>query len=436
MKKKIIKVKKQLKKSKSLPKKRKVNKKRVLIESSNEPTKRPFINIKVVGIGGGGGNAISRMSRDFNVKGVQFIAINTDIQDLDHCDAHKKIHIGKFVTKGMGAGMNPDLGEQAAEENRAEIAEALKGADMVFFAAGFGGGTGTGATPIIAEIAREGGALTAAIITKPFTFEGNARRQIAEEGFVRLKDKVDTLLIIPNDRIFNIIDNDTPIIKAFEKIDEILKSAVQGVAEIITVAGVVNVDFADVKTVMSRAGMAVIGVGVASGPERAMKAVTQATNSPLLENSIDNARGVLFGVSGGKDLKMVEINEAAKLITEHVDPSAKIIFGAYHDKKLKEGQLKIILVATGFSGSGLRTEIDSLGLFNSKKGFVGLSGSLKEPLDVTPEESKRELLPGKIESSLKDPTEKAKKIFTKDSEQAKKDDDFWDVPTFLRRKKK
>ncbi len=247
-------------KIKKRPSKRHIKTRRV--KTSGERAKQPLVRIKVIGVGGAGGNVVTRMSRDFPVKGIEFVAVNTDLQDLERTDADKKIHIGKFITKGMGAGMNPELGEQAAEENRGEIADVLKDTDMVFIAAGFGGGTGTGAAPVIADIAREAGVLTVAVITKPFTFEGSLRRQIAEEGILKLKDKVDTLLIIPNDRIFNIIDNDTPILKAFEKIDEILKGAVQGVSEIIASAGLINVDFADVRSVMSRAGLAVIGVGV------------------------------------------------------------------------------------------------------------------------------------------------------------------------------
>ncbi len=415
-------------------KKVKKRKRRVVKDKTrrSEKIKKSLIRIKVVGIGGAGGNVVTRMSRDFPIKGVEFIAVNTDLQDLEHTEADRKIHIGKFATKGMGAGMNPELGEQAAEENRAEIVEILKDTDMLFLAAGFGGGTGTGATPIVADIARENNILTVAVITKPFTFEGTQRRQIAEEGVLKLKDKVDTLLIIPNDRIFNIIDNDTPILKAFERIDEILKSAVQGVSEIIASAGLVNVDFADVKTIMTRAGLAVIGVGIASGPERGMKAVTQALNSPLLETSVDNARGVLLGVAGGRDLKMVEINEAAKLITEKADPGAKIIFGAYYDKKLKSGQIKVILIATSFNGLSLRSDIDTFSLFAPERRTGSLLNKRAEPIEEK-EESREQGASKK--GLIREPLEKSKEVMGGGRE-VKKSDDFWDVPTFLRRKKR
>jgi cell division protein FtsZ len=314
--------------------------------------------IKVVGVGGGGNNAVSRMYDCFP-RSVDLIAINTDIQDLNQTNARKKIHIGKNLTKGLGTGMNPDLGRQAAEENRSEIAESLKGADMVFITAGQGGGTGTGAAPVVAETAKELGILTIAVVTKPFSFEGPQRNRIAQEGVVKLKDRVDTLIVIPNDRIFSIINKDTSLIKAFEAIDEVLKNSVMGITELIMSPGIVNVDFADVKTIMSEAGSAMIGIGVSGGQDRAVKAAGQAINSPLLETTIDGARGVLFSVSGHRDLKMNEINEVARLISESVDQSAKIIFGAYHDRKLNKGQMKVTLVATGFNGD-----------LGSKNGFL------------------------------------------------------------------
>lgn len=381
------------------------------------PKPKSLVRIKVVGVGGGGGNVITRMGSDF-VRGVEFIAINTDAQDLEHCEAKQKIHIGRMATRGMGAGMNPDLGRQAAEENQTDIVEALKDADMIFLTAGFGGGTGTGATPVVADIARESGALTVAIITKPFAFEGSQRARIAEEGILRLKDKVDTMLVIPNDRIFSVIDNDTPILKAFEKIDEILKSAVAGVTEVISSNGLVNVDFADVRAIMANSGTAVVGVGVAGGKERSIKAATQSVNSPLLETSIDGAKGVLFCIAGGRDMKMVEVSEIAKIITENVDPGAKIIFGAYNDRKLKSGQIKVILVATGFNGLSLKRE-DSLSLFTSPE-------TLRKRL-VKDDDSRIEL---KTDSLSEEQPKKAA------VETAKKDDDVWDIPTFLRKKKR
>ncbi|MBI2506588.1 MAG: cell division protein FtsZ, partial [Candidatus Colwellbacteria bacterium] len=383
----------------ALPKKRAHRRARRKIAQQSSSRGKHFVRIKVIGIGGGGGNAITRMRRDFHARGVEFVVINTDLQDLESCDASRKLHIGRALTKGMGAGMNPELGQQSAEENRSEIAEVLQGADMVFLTAGFGGGTGTGATPVVAEVAREMGILTAAIVTKPFAFEGAARGRIAEDGLTRMKGKVDTLLIIPNDRIFNIIDKNTPVVKAFEKIDDILKSAVQGVAEIITASGLINVDFADVRSVMTEAGLAVIGVGYGGGADRAVKAIGEAINSPLLDISIEGARSVLFGVAGGRDLKMTEINEAAKIITDAVDPEAKIIFGAYNDRKLKNGQIKVIIIATGFNGMAMRRE-EPLNLFNvqlepmadslsklpepNKRARIGRAGTNAETTPKTP----------------------------------------------------
>ncbi len=395
-------------KNRKSPKKRKI--------ASHGPPK-PFIKVKVVGIGGAGGNVITRMGRD-SMRGVEFIAINTDAQDLEYSDAKQKIHIGRVITKGMGAGMNPEMGRQAAEENQANISEALQGADMIFLAAGFGGGTGTGATPVVADIARETGALVVAIITKPFTFEGSQRIRIAEEGIIRLKDKVDTMIVIPNDRVFSVINNETPILKAFEKIDDILKSAVVGVTEVITSAGLVNVDFADVKAIMGDSGTAVVGVGVSEGKERSIKAATQAVNSPLLETSIDGAKGVLFCIAGGRDLKMVEVSEIAKIITENVDPGAKIIFGAYSDRKLKTGQIKVTLVATGFNGLSVKRD-SNLSLFIDK--------DAREALEIKKEEPKLNF------TKEVDNSEPLKKI---EAESVKKDDDVWDIPTFLRKKKR
>lgn len=400
----------------------------------NAPGGRPFVRIKVAGVGGGGGNAISRMSDDF-MRGVDFVAINTDAQDLEYCGAKQKIHIGRVITKGMGAGMDPELGKQAAEENRGEIAETVKDADIIFLTAGFGGGTGTGATPVVADIARENGVLTVAVVTKPFLFEGTVRARIAEDGINELRNKVDTLLVIPNDRIFNIIDNDTPVIRAFEKIDEILKSAVQGIAEMISSTGLINVDFADVKAIMANAGEAVIGVGLSSGQGRAVKAVKQAISSPLLERTIEGARGVLFAIAGGRDLKMSEINEAAKLVSESIDSNAKIIFGAYNDRKLKAGQVKVVIVATGFTGAFSTPSSRSLELFAPE---VVKSSAMTAPCEKEPE---AERLPTVTPPKVKEETS----IFLDDDDlmpspasenKERTDEDFWDIPAFLRRKKK
>lgn len=310
-----------------------------------------MVTIKVVGVGGGGGNAVSRMAKDF-LRGVEFIAINTDQQDLDHCEVKRKIYIGRNLTRGLGTGMNPDLGRQAAEENRSEIAEALRGADLIFLSAGLGGGTGSGASPIIAEVGKQSGALVIAVVTKPFAFEGSQRSRVAEEALLKLRDKVDGLIVVPNDRIFSIISKDTPIMKAFQAIDEVLRNALKGLAELIVAPGIINVDFADVKSVMQDAGTAIVGIGIASGPDRAVQAVQAAMNSPLLEMSADGAHGVLLGISGGRDLRMTEINDAARLVAQTVDPTARIIFGAYHDRKLRPTQIKITLVATSFPNGG------------------------------------------------------------------------------------
>lgn len=324
-----------------------------------QPDIETFAKIKVVGVGGGGGNALSRMIAS-NIKGVDFIAINTDAQDLHHSGAPQKIHIGKNLTRGLGAGMNPEVGRQAAEENRDEIQDALKGADLVFITCGLGGGTGTGGAPVIAQAAKDGGALTIAVVTKPFAFEGTQRKQIAEDGLAMLKEKVDTIITIPNDKILDIIDRNTPVLEAFNIVDDVLKQGVQGISDLITVPGLVNVDFADVKAIMQNAGPALMGIGRGSGDDRALMAAKSAINSPLLEISIDGASGVLFNVSGGPDLSMSEINDAAKIITESIDPNARVIFGAVIDESLKKGEIKVTVVATGFDGLLMKKEHEEI----------------------------------------------------------------------------
>jgi cell division protein FtsZ len=306
-----------------------------------------FARIKVVGVGGGGGNAITRMI-DAQLKGVEFVAINTDAQALHHSRAAEKVHIGKSLTKGLGAGMNPEVGRQAAEESREDIQAVLKGADMVFVTCGLGGGTGTGAAPIVAETARELGALTVGVVTRPFSFEGAKRGTIAEEGLEALKERVDTIITIPNDKLLSIIDKKTSLVNAFKIVDDVLRQGVQGISDLITKPGVVNVDFADVKAVMSNSGSALMGIGIASGENRAAEAAKAAANSPLLELSIDGAKGVLFNVSGSTDITMLEINEAANIITESIDPEARVIFGAVLDEQIGKGEIQITVVATGF----------------------------------------------------------------------------------------
>ncbi len=306
-----------------------------------------FARIKVVGVGGGGNNAISRMI-DAKIKGVEFVAINTDAQALHHSKAGEKVHIGKNLSKGLGAGMNPEIGRQAAEENRDEIQDVLKGADMVFVTCGLGGGTGSGAAPVVAETAKELGALTVAVVTKPFSFEGAQRRSIGEEALQNLKDRVDSLITIPNDKLLSIIDRKTTLINAFKIVDDVLRQGVQGISDLITKPGIVNVDFADVRAIMADSGSALMGIGIASGDNRATEAAKAAINSPLLEISIDGAKGVLFNISGSSDLGMLEINEAANVITESIDPNAKVIFGAVIDDQVKKGEIIITVVATGF----------------------------------------------------------------------------------------
>ncbi len=311
-----------------------------------KPIIETFAKIKVVGIGGGGNSAIQRMVEK-GIRGVDFVAINTDVQALHYNKAGEKLHIGRSVTRGLGAGMNPELGKQAAEESQNEVRDILKGSDMVFITCGLGGGTGTGAAPVVAEIARDLGALTVAIVTKPFSFEGGQRKTIAERGFAELADKVDTIITVNNDKLLQIIDKKTSLLDAFASADEVLRQGVQGIAEIITIPGIINVDFADVKAVMSQAGSALMGIGTASGENRAVDAAKMAINSSLLDMSIDGARGIVFTISGGAGLGMNEVNDAAKVITASADPEAKIIFGAVIDEKLKD-EIKVTVVATGF----------------------------------------------------------------------------------------
>ncbi|MDD5145145.1 MAG: cell division protein FtsZ [Candidatus Pacebacteria bacterium] len=305
------------------------------------------IKLKVVGIGGSGGNAVSRMKK-CKIQGVELIALNTDAQDLSKIDADVKIRIGGKLTQGLGAGMNPEIGKKSALESREEIAKALQGADMIFITCGLGGGTGTGASPIVAEVAKETGALVLAVVTKPFSFEGQVRQRIAEEGYQKLKEKVDTLISISNDKLLSILDPDIPLINAFWICDDTLKQAVQGISDLISLPGIINIDFADVKAIMSDSGTALFGVGRAQGEGRAKKAAMAAINSPLLDISIKGAKGILFNISGGKDISLVEIDELAKVITQEINPGARIIFGAIQDEKLKKGEIKVTAIATGF----------------------------------------------------------------------------------------
>lgn len=312
-----------------------------------------FAKIKVIGIGGGGCNAVNTMITTSQVQGVDFIGVNTDAQALLTCSATIKIQIGEDLTKGLGAGGNPDIGKQAAEESRDKIRDALESTDMVFITCGEGGGTGTGAAPIIAEVAKELGALTVAVVTKPFAFEGARRMVAAEDGLLNLKEKVDTLIVIPNQRILDVVDKKMTLLEAFKIVDSVLGQGVTGISDIITLPGLINVDFADVRTVMSNAGSALMGIGNGVGENRATTAARMAISSPLLELSIEGAKGVLFNITGGADLTMAEVDEAAKLIAASVDTDANIIFGATIDEQMVD-QVKITVVATGFDETKMR----------------------------------------------------------------------------------
>jgi len=367
--------------------------------------------IKVLGIGGGGGNAISSMIADGGINGVDFVAINTDAQALLNNKAPIKIQIGENLTKGLGSGGDSDVGRQAAEESKEKIVEELTGVDMVFLTCGEGGGTGTGASPIIADIAKELGILTVAVVTKPFDFEGSKRKFAADEGTRSLRDKVDTLIIVPNQKVLQIIDKKTTILEAFKKIDSVLHQGVKGIAELITQPGLINVDFADVKSIMSQSGTALMGIGVGSGEKRAMAAIKQAISSPLLDIAIDGAKGVLFNVIGGPDLTMSEIDEAASIIAKTVDPDADIIFGAVIDDRMID-QIKITLVATKFDNQRLN-------LFKFKK------NTLAEEVRAVEEKPQEQI-------DIATETELSEENLPKD--EFNDDDSEFDVPAFLRKK--
>jgi cell division protein FtsZ len=385
------------------------------------PPRAPIAHVKVIGIGGAGGKIISRMMEGDRMRGVEFIAINTDAQDLDRVMAHKKIYIGRALTKGLGAGMNPEIGKQAAEENRSEIGEALEGADVVFVTAGMGGGTGTLGASVVAEVAKEKGILTVAMVTKPFAFEGAQRSSIAQDGLHRIKDKVDSLIIIPNDRIFSLIDKETSIVKAFGFVDEILKQAVLAVTEVVNVPGIINVDFADVKAILRDAGTTLIGIGMSAGQERSVKAVNGAIRSPLVEISIDGAKGVLFTVAGGKDLKMSEINDIAKAVTSNLDPNAKVIFGAYYDKTLKDKSLKVTVVATGFNGVVSASRLTPTLFFSSGE-------KVSDVPDILSKKEKQQ--------ERGEDRQHATKEKEKEPKAALDQEEPWEIPAFLRKKKK
>lgn len=381
------------------------------------PEIEAFARIKVIGVGGSGSNAVNHMVRT-KVGGVEFIAVNTDAQDLHHSLAPKKIHVGKNLTHGLGTGMNPDLGHKAAEETLEDIQNAIKGADMVFIACGMGGGTGTGASPVVAKAARDQGILTIGVVTKPFSFEGAQRMRLAEEGIVNLSKDVDALIVIPNDRLLQIIDKNTSAQNAFAICDETLLQAVQGISDLITTPGIINVDFADIKSVLEDAGSALMGIGRATGENRSVEAARGAINSPLLDMSIDGAKGVLFAISGGDDLSMIEIQEAANVITESIDPDARVIFGAIRDNRLKKGEVKITVIASGFA-AGMNS-----GGSTQTAPKMKLFGNDEAPAKKQPEEEKKG-----INNDL------GLVMNNKKETPAEDEENDWSMPAFLRRNK-
>jgi len=371
------------------------------------PQSTNFAKIRVIGIGGGGGNAVGSMIDHGSIQGVDFVALNTDAQALLRNKADTKLQIGENFTKGLGSGGNPDIGQQAAEESVEKIKHLIEGSDMVFLTAGMGGGTGTGATPVVARVAKEVGALTVAVVTKPFMFEGTRRMVAAEEGIEELKDKVDTLIVIPNQRILDVVDRKLSLLDAFKVADSVLTQGVQGISEIITMPGLINVDFADVRAIMSNAGSSLMGIGSGIGENRAQTAARSAISSPLLEISMEGARGVLFNIVGGQDLTMTEVDEAAKIISNAADPDANIIFGATIDETMHD-QIRITVVATGFDQTKQRLQQ-----------FV---------IEQTPTHN--------IGSNtiLPETNQPAQPTVAKGGDKPAADEDEWDIPAFLRQK--
>jgi len=385
-----------------------------------------FAKIKVLGVGGGGNNALNSMITDYKIQGVEFIAVNTDLQALLTNNADIKLQIGERVTKGLGSGSNPEIGQAAAEESRDKLRDLLQGTDMVFVTAGEGGGTGTGAAPVIASVAKEVGALTVAVVTKPFLFEGSRRMIQAEEGIERLKKEVDTLIVIPNQRILDVVKKDDTLLNAFRIADSVLSQGVQSISDLITISGLINVDFADVKAIMSNAGSALMGIGRASGDKRAATAAKEAINSPLLEISIDGARGILFNISGNKSMTMAEINEAANIISTAADPDANIIFGATIREDLGD-EIKISVIATGFDENRRRLQT-----------YMGRNAFIPRPITPKPGEESddsdlsEEPVPSQNQTPLTISDSFKNKMNIKHREVQIEDD--LDIPTFLRQK--
>lgn len=377
--------------------------------------------IRVIGVGGSGKNALNHMVAT-KVKGVDFVVVNTDAQDLQQSLSRTKIHIGKNLTRGLGAGMNPAVGKRAAEETQSEIQDAIRNSDMVFIAGGMGGGTCTGAAPVVAKLAKESGALTVAVVTKPFSFEGQQRMRLAEQGLEDLKKEVDALIVIPNDRLLAVVDSNTTVKSAFAMCDEVLRQAVEGVSDLITTPGNINLDFADIKAIMEDAGSALMGVGISQGEKRAEEAARAAINSPLLDISINGAKGVLLSIAGGEDLGLLEVQAAAQIVTESIDKNAKVIFGTSKDERLKKGEVRVTVIATGFpeeTGSRGGTPLFQVAPKKEKKEDDNKIFNTIMPTPVVKDEEA--VAPARIE-----PTPKP----------ADDDDDWGAVPAFLRRNKK
>lgn len=389
-----------------------------------KPKVETFARIKVLGIGGSGTSAVNRMSQ-LGIRGVEFVSVNTDAQALHNNQADRKVHIGKGITKGLGSGMNPELGRQAAEETVEELEEVIDNADMIFITCGLGGGTGTGAAPIVAELAKNKGILTVAVVTKPFTFEGSKRKEVAETGYDNLKDKVDAIISIHNDRILQIIDKKTSLIEAFKTVDEVLRQGISGISDLITTHGIVNADFADVRSIMENAGTALMGIGRASGETRAQDAAKLAINSPLLEMTIDGAKGVLFNITGGSSLGMFEIDEAAKVITKSIDPDAKVKFGAVIDEDMGD-EVRITVIATGFDESSKRPLPIQMPMREEPKKQV------MEPKNFMPQQ-----MPMEVRKPLFNPMpSQPSPISRPDQEPPQTPDDELDIPAFIRKKMK
>lgn len=387
-----------------------------------KPKIESFARIKVLGVGGSGTSAVNRMT-ELGIRGVEFVSINTDSQALHNNKADKKVHIGKGLTKGLGSGMNPELGRQAAEENMEELEEAIDNADMVFLTCGLGGGTGTGASPIIAELSKNKGVLTVAVVTKPFTFEGSKRKEVAEMGYDNLKDKVDAIISIHNDRILQIIDKKTSLIDSFKTVDEVLRQGIAGISDLITTHGIVNADFADVRSIMEDAGTALMGIGQASGENRAAEAARLAINSPLLELTIDGAKGVLFNITGGSSLGMFEIDEAAKVITKNIDPDAKVKFGAVIDENMGD-EVRITVIATGFDEGNRRSQTSAVSFVDERQKKQVLAEP-KPALQPQPMEVRKPLFNPKPLAPIQ-PIEKQEEDM----------DDELEIPAFIRKKMK